>query len=375
MEPRTFAVVRPTFRLGGRRWPFYGFFVCTGITAGALFAVALGLATGLAMLALVVGVASGLVAAGALALTTELFIRRETYTFYHYQLAVLAAGAGGLALGGHPLLPCLDVIGPALALVQAFGRLGCLMAGCCHGRPHRWGVRYGGEHVEHGLDSAFLGVRLFPIQAVESLCLFALAIAGAASVLSGRPAGTALATYLVGYGALRFALEFARGDAARPYALGFSEAQWTAGLVVMGTTIAEAAGLLPFVRWHLATAIALAVATAMVTLHRRLRPTHRFFAARHVSEVAAALVELAARPVAASGAPLVSCTSLGLRLSAGALHHSRAHYALSGRDEALTEAAAKGVAALILRLRHPAASSRLIRGDHGVFHLLVEPRG
>jgi|GEM_PF-365946 len=34
-----------------------------------------------------------------------------------------------------PLLPAYDRVAPALALGQAIGRLGCLAAGCCYGRP------------------------------------------------------------------------------------------------------------------------------------------------------------------------------------------------------------------------------------------------
>jgi len=368
------AFIRPSFRLAGSSWPFYGLFVCTGIAAGVVFALALAWTSGLSLGTVGLGVFAGLLAAGALALATEVFTGREVYTFYHYQLAALAAGGGALALLGRPVLPCLDVIGTALGLVHAFGRLGCFMAGCCHGRPFRWGVCYGNEHAEQGFERELVGVRLFPIQAVESLCLFALAAGGAALIVSGRPAGTALATYLVGYGAIRFGLEFARGDAARPYALGFSEAQWTAGAVLTATFAAEVAGLLPLVLWHGAAVAAVGLAAAGVTLHRRFRPAHRLFHPGHVSEIARTLSGLAAWPSPPGQAPRVACTSLGLRLSAGSLHHGRTHYSLSAQEAAMTEATARSLAALILRLRHPAAPSRLLPGNHGVFHLLVETR-
>jgi hypothetical protein len=368
------SLVRPSFRLAGSWWPFYGLFVCSGIAAGVVFALVLTLASGVPIRAVAAALGAGLLAAGALALATEVLAGREIYTFYHYQIAALAAGAGALALLDLPVLPCLDVIGTALGLVQACGRLGCFMAGCCHGRPCRWGVRYGTEHAEQGFESELVGVRLFPIQAVESLCLFALAAGGAALIVSGRPAGTALATYLAGYGAIRFGLEFARGDAARPYALGFSEAQWTAGIVLSATLAGEIAGWLPFVPWHAAAAAAVGLAAAGAALRRRFRPAHRLFHPRHVSEIAKALSGLTAWPSPPGHAPRVACTSLGLRLSAGSLHHGRTHYALSAREAAMTEATARSLAALILRLRHPAAPSRLLPGGQGVFHLLVETR-
>ena len=132
----------------------------------------------------------------------------------------------------------------------------------------------------------------------------------------------------------------------------------------------EAAGLLPPSPWPPA-ALALVVLTATgLTIHRRLRPipTHRLLHPGHVSELAEALHELARQQ---SRAPRVVCTSQGVRLSMGSLHGGGAHYALSSRDGALPEAAAKRLADLILRLRHPAEPGRLLPGDHGVFHLLI----
>jgi len=366
------ALIRPSFHLGGRTWPFFGLFVCSGIAAGISLALFLGRASGVPVGTTAIALAAGLVGAGVLAVATETLVGRELYTFYHYQIIVLVAGAGMLALLGRPVLPCLDLIGPSLGMVQALGRLGCLMAGCCHGKPHPWGVRYGPEHAEQGFARELVGVRLFPIQGIESLYVLALAVSGAALVLTGQPAGSALATYLIGYGTIRFHMELARGDAARPYALGFSEAQWTAGCVVTATAAGEIAGLLPLVPWHLAAFAIVCCTAAGMTLHRRFRPTHRLFRPVHVAEIARALDELAAWPSPPGQAPRVACTSLGIRLSAGALHHGRTHYALSAREEAISEATAQRLAALILRLRHPSEPSRLLPGQHGVFHLLVD---
>jgi hypothetical protein len=365
-------LVRPSFRLGGRFWPFYGLFVCSGMTAGVLFAIALARLSGISRGTLAVALMAGLLAAGALAFGTEILTGRELYTFYHYQLAVLAAGGATLAVMGRPALPCLDALGLALGLTQAFGRLGCFMAGCCHGRPHRWGVCYGHQHAEQGFDHALTGVRLFPIQAVESLSLFLLTATGTALMLSGRPAGSALTAYLAGYGTLRFGLELARGDSARPYIRGFSEAQWTAFAVLVSVVAAQVAGLLPLTPWPPAGLALVVLTAAGLTLHRRLRPVppHRLLHPGHVSELAAILGDLSLQ---GNRTPRVACTSQGVRLSMGHLHGG-AHYALSSRDGDLSEAAAQKLADLILLLRHPAESSRLLPGNHGVFHLLIETR-
>lgn len=374
--------MRPSFRLGGRQWPFYGLFVCSGVILGSVFSLGVARASGLGAATTAIVLAAGTAAAIAFALATEVLTGREVYTFYHYQILVIAGGAGLLALLDRPVLPCLDLVGLALAVTQGIGRLGCLMAGCCHGRPHAWGVRYGEAHAEQGFEPALVGVRLFPIQAVESIGLLALAAAGAALVLGGWPAGAALATYLVGYGTLRFGLELARGDAARPFAHGLSEAQWTALAVVTSAVALEVLGLLPLIAWHLATPAALGLAAAALAARGRFRPTHRLFSPHHVLELAGILHQLAAGSApasAAGGAPRVASTSLGIRLSGGGIREVGdvgAHYALSSRDGTMTAATAKRLAALIVRLRHPPAartrSCRLLQGAHGVFHLLIE---
>jgi prolipoprotein diacylglyceryltransferase len=366
--------LRPSFTLFGRTWPFYGLFVSSGTIAGILFAISLSIAAGTPLLPTAAGLGAGLLAAGALAVATEILVGREVYTFYHYQLAVLAAAGGVLAIVGRPVLPVLDAIGLALGLVQAFGRLGCFMAGCCHGRPSRWGVRYGRTHADHGFARELVDVRLFPIQALESLCLFALAAGGAALVLSHAPAGVALATYLVGYAGLRFGLEFVRGDAARRYLRGFSEAQWTAAFVLLATAAAEIVGALPLVWWHLAVLVAVLVSALLVNGYRRTTPSHILFRAGHVFEIARVLDRLAVAPPPPGQAPHVARTSLGLGLSAGQLHHRRLHYALSARDGILNETTASKIAALIVCLRHASASSHLLPGGHGVYHVLIDTR-
>ena len=170
-----------------------------------------------------------------------------------------------------------------------------------------------------------------------------LAAEGTALALSDLPAGTAFTSFAASYGALRFALEFARGDAARPYKLGFSEAQWTSLAVLAAVTAGEAAGLLPVQLWHgllfAGTVLVVLAATAL----RRLRPERRLLQPGHVSEIAEILDELArTEPAPTWPAPRTSqvrvgCTSLGCKLSGSGLHGYAAHYALSSRDGAMTE--------------------------------------
>ncbi|HEY8550359.1 MAG TPA: prolipoprotein diacylglyceryl transferase family protein [Vicinamibacterales bacterium] len=368
------SLVRPRLDLIGRSWPSYGVFVSAGALAGMAFIVALALIAGVPPGDATVAIVAGLLASTALAYGTAMVTGREVYTFYHYQLVILAAAGGALALLDRPVLPALDLMGPGLALVQAIGRIGCFMAGCCHGRPHSWGVCYGEAHVAQGFARELAGVRLFPVQAIESLCLFGIAGGTAAIVVAGSHAGAALAAYLTGHAAVRFVTELARGDAARPCWRGLSEAQWTAAAVLIATTGLGAAGLLPLGSWQLAPPGTLAIAIAAIAIARRADRTHALLHPRHIAEIARTLDALAAVHRRPGDPPQVARTSLGLGLSTGVLHHGRAHYALSSRDGALRERTARRLAALILQLRHAPGSGRLLPGSHGVFHLLVDPK-
>src|SRR6266851_726473 len=66
-----------------------------------------------------------------------------------------------------------DLCGPAIALGQAIGRIGCFMAGDDYGRPTDvpWGVAFTDPDASR-IGGAPLGVRLHPVQLYESLvCL------------------------------------------------------------------------------------------------------------------------------------------------------------------------------------------------------------
>lgn len=102
----------------------------------------------------------------------------------------------------HISIPVLaDYVVAALPLGHAFGRLGCLLNGCCYGKISNlpWAVFQQGA-ARH------------PVQLYEAL--FNLLIyAGLLALYRRRPrAGAVLAAYCLAYGAGRFFLEFLRGD-------------------------------------------------------------------------------------------------------------------------------------------------------------------
>lgn len=112
-----------------------------------------------------------------------------------------------------PFLPLFDHIMWMAPLGHAFGRLGCFLAGCCHGKPTElaWGVTFTDPRAM--VPARWLGTPLHPTQLVEAAVDFAIA-AALWPVLKAnhRPGGVVTGLYFIAYGALRFAVEPLRGD-------------------------------------------------------------------------------------------------------------------------------------------------------------------
>ena len=247
-------LVRPEIRALRRSWQAYQ--VCGYSGFGLAIVLTMCLVAYLNLSPLVMGaitLVTALVFFG-LVMASKIVSGEEQIVYYHHEIAVLIATTLLLWLLKQPILPYLDLTILGIGLFLVFGRVGCLMAGCCHGRPHRWGVCYRPEHAEAGFTPWYVGVRLFPIQAVESLWVFGVVLVGSILVVKGSAPGTALAWYTISYGVARFGLEFWRGDPERPYLWGFSEAQWIS-LLLMGLAAgAELSGALPLSPWHIGAA-------------------------------------------------------------------------------------------------------------------------
>jgi hypothetical protein len=391
-------LVRPVVPLGGRSLSAFQLCGYIGLAVSILFTAALVLATGLSLPVLVALILTGVCTFFALAFASKVVSGEEQLVYYHHEIAIVTAAALLLLLLRQPILPYLDVTILGIGAFLVCGRIGCLMVGCCHGRPSAWGVCYRADHAAAGFEHYYVGVRLLPVQAFESSWVLIVVLVGAWLMLSGGPAGSAFAWYVVAYDIGRFSLEFVRGDADRPYHRDFSEAQWISLGLTSLVAVAELLGLLPLQAWHVAAAPALVIWMGIVTLARRRRPvpTHRLLNPRHVGELAAALegspsvgdpacvpnapvvagesaaAALAAPPPAVL--PTIHRTSLGIQLSvsetAGA-DGRVTHYALSGSDGSLSEPAARLLADLIVQLKHPAARVQFIAGQHAVYHLLA----
>jgi hypothetical protein len=351
------ALPGPELAFGHRRAAAFRVCGVTGLALAAPAGILLARHAGADIGVMAAVVVASVLAFLAIAAATQLTRGGERLIYYHHQAAVLGVAALVPAVLGEPVLPYLDAAAVGLGIFLACGRVGCLLAGCCHGRPARTGVLYTRAHAAEGFPAYLVGVPLVPVQAVEAVATAAIAGAAGAAILSGARPGTALALYLSAYAVLRFGLERLRGDAARPQLGGLSEAQWTSLAIAAVVPAAGAAGLIPATPVHTLVAVGLAVAAVALAATRSRR--RRLLEPRHVAEVAAALQR--------GG---VAETSLGLRISCGAIDGT-AHYTLSARGEPLDAGEVARLATLLCRLRHPRQVADVVHGRSGAVHVVV----
>jgi len=124
-----------------------------------------------------------------------------------------------------PILPTLDAIAPAVPLGHAFGRVGCLMAGCCYGMEVNYDHPFAVIYPEISL-AAPPGIPLLALQAIEAGSLFFISMIVVTSYVTTRTKGLCLGLYLALYSILRFNLEFFRGDPIRGLYGPFSTSQY-----------------------------------------------------------------------------------------------------------------------------------------------------
>jgi phosphatidylglycerol:prolipoprotein diacylglycerol transferase len=158
---------------------------------------------------------------------------REGFVFYGgFILASLTAVVYARAKR-LPLAKLIDVLAPSAALGHAFGRLGCFFNGCCYGKVcpagYPLGVRFPAildptgrpigsapfiDHLQHGWVKITNTVSLpvYPTELYEVVGNLIIFAALSAFYRHKRFDGQIFWLYVLGYGALRFVVEFFRGD-------------------------------------------------------------------------------------------------------------------------------------------------------------------
>lgn len=108
-----------------------------------------------------------------------------------------------------PLWKVADALAPSIALGHAFGRLGCLMTGCCYGKVCAlpWAIEFPKDHISHPHS-------VHPTQIYESGLNLALYLSLAFFYRRKRFEGQVFAVYLMSYAILRAFVEMFRGDYA-----------------------------------------------------------------------------------------------------------------------------------------------------------------
>lgn len=125
-------------------------------------------------------------------------------------------------------LNLIEIMVPVVPLIHSIGRIGCFCAGCCYGKPMDppFGVHFHPESV------APKGIALFPIQLLESVLNLMLFIGIFIYSRKERRSGQILGLYFIGYGIVRFILEYFRYDVARGIFWGLSVSQWISILLL-----------------------------------------------------------------------------------------------------------------------------------------------
>ncbi|MBS6643540.1 MAG: prolipoprotein diacylglyceryl transferase [Clostridiaceae bacterium] len=104
-----------------------------------------------------------------------------------------------------------DLVVPSIALAQGFGRIGCLLAGCCYGTETTSPIGI----VFHESQFAPNGISLVPTQTISSALNFLHFFILITFAKHKKADGQVAALYLIFYSIGRFILEFYRGDLIR----------------------------------------------------------------------------------------------------------------------------------------------------------------
>jgi phosphatidylglycerol---prolipoprotein diacylglyceryl transferase len=148
--------------------------------------------------------------------------------YYGGFIGAAMAGAAYIRWKHLPPWKTADVLAPSIALGSVFGRVGCLLNGCCYGRPTDvpWAITFTSP-IAHELSGTPLNVALQPTEIYSALFNLALYLSLAWLFRRKKFDGQIFAIYLMGYAVFRGIVECFRGDYSNlHYHLGLTPAQW-----------------------------------------------------------------------------------------------------------------------------------------------------
>lgn len=151
------------------------------------------------------------------------FITNPGLVFYGGLLGCIPSVLWSVRFTDYTVSDISEIIVPYVPLGHALGRIGCFLAGCCHGTEYDglFSVRYSNSLL--GLDE---NVGYFPVQLVEALANILISAILLACAKGFKKKTDVTVLYLMLYSAIRFCLEFLRGDVIRGSAGLLSTSQW-----------------------------------------------------------------------------------------------------------------------------------------------------
>jgi phosphatidylglycerol---prolipoprotein diacylglyceryl transferase len=159
----------------------------------------------------------------------------EIFAVWHGGLVYYGGLIGAIIFGAiyiswkkMPFWKTADVLAPSIALGSFFGRIGCLLNGCCYGRPTNlpWAITFTNPQAQE-ISNTPLNVPLHPTQIYDGLLNLVLYVFLAWLFRRKKFDGEIFATYLICYAITRSVVECFRGDySGLHYHLGLTPAQW-----------------------------------------------------------------------------------------------------------------------------------------------------
>jgi phosphatidylglycerol:prolipoprotein diacylglycerol transferase len=139
---------------------------------------------------------------------------RSAGVFYGGLIVAVVVALWYLRRHRMPMWTVTDVFAPGIALGHVIGRMGCLFAGCCFGKPTTvpWAITFHSEYAAQNVGTP-IDIPLHPTQLYEAGAELLILVFLLAFERRGRPfAGRTFWGYLLLYGVSRFVIEFYRGD-------------------------------------------------------------------------------------------------------------------------------------------------------------------
>lgn len=141
-------------------------------------------------------------------------LARSGGVFYGGLIAAVVVALLYMRRHSLPLWTTTDVFAPGIALGHIVGRLGCLLAGCCFGKPAdvSWAITFTDPAAMANAGTP-LGVPLHPTQLYDAGAELLILAFLLAFERRGRPfPGRTFWSYMLLYGVSRFIVEIYRGD-------------------------------------------------------------------------------------------------------------------------------------------------------------------